>query len=101
VIENKYGRVCGHVLAFCESRKLAYICPMEVLLEDIQRTLGAKKVCLPGGEIEQEEHADAERELLAIRESMEGLSIPIRRSRSPVLTIGNSNLGLDGRLRAA
>ncbi|OCK79230.1 hypothetical protein K432DRAFT_355339 [Lepidopterella palustris CBS 459.81] len=54
VIENLHGRVCGHVLAWCERNRLAYICPMEVLLEDIKRTLGAHKIYLPGSEEEQQ-----------------------------------------------
>jgi len=99
VIENTLGRVCGHVLAFCESRKLAYICPMEVLLEDIKRTLKAQKVCLPGGEIEEEDMR-SERDLLTIRNGMESLSLP-RRSRSPVLGIGNGTLALEGTVKAA
>lgn len=31
---------------------MAYICPMQVLLEDIKRTLGAKRILLPGQEEE-------------------------------------------------
>lgn len=50
VIDNEQGRVCGHVLAWCERNAIAYICPMEVLLEDVKKTLGAKRICLPGGE---------------------------------------------------
>lgn len=48
VIDNEQGRVCGHVLAWCERNAIAYICPMEVLLEDIGNTLHAEKICLPG-----------------------------------------------------
>jgi hypothetical protein len=48
VIDNEQGRVCGHVLAWCERNAIAYICPTEVLLEDMMRTLGASRVCLPG-----------------------------------------------------
>jgi hypothetical protein len=36
------------VLAWCERNAIAYICPTEVLLEDMRRTLGAGRVCLPG-----------------------------------------------------
>jgi hypothetical protein len=50
VIDNDQGRVCGHVLAWCERNAITYICPMEVMLEDIKRTLGARRVTLPGGE---------------------------------------------------
>ncbi|KAI9799982.1 MAG: hypothetical protein M1833_003511 [Piccolia ochrophora] len=50
VIDNEQGKVCGHVLAWCSRNCWAYICPMEVLLEDMQRTLSAQEVKLPGGE---------------------------------------------------
>jgi hypothetical protein len=36
------------VLAWCNRNNIAYICPTEVLLEDMQRTLRARRVCLPG-----------------------------------------------------
>ncbi|KAF2019826.1 hypothetical protein BU24DRAFT_419438 [Aaosphaeria arxii CBS 175.79] len=48
VIQNNTHNVVGHVLAYCEVNKLAYICPMEVLFEDIKRTLGAERIYLPG-----------------------------------------------------
>ncbi len=48
VIDNEAGKVCGHVLAWCERNAIAYICPMQVLLEDIKRTLAAERVGLPG-----------------------------------------------------
>ena len=41
------GGLCGHVLAWGEKSKTAYIAPMEVLFEDIKRTLGAGGVELP------------------------------------------------------
>ncbi|KAK3047440.1 hypothetical protein LTR09_011188 [Extremus antarcticus] len=46
VISNDDGRVCGHVLASRRGR--TYICPMDLLLEDIKATLGATSVSLPG-----------------------------------------------------
>jgi hypothetical protein len=54
VIDNDQGRVCGHVLAWCQRNSIAYICPMEILLEDIKKTLGAKRVSLPGDDGEEE-----------------------------------------------
>lgn len=48
VVQNGSHRVIGHVLAWCERNQIAYICPMEILLEDIKRTLGAKRIYLPG-----------------------------------------------------
>ncbi|KAI9799953.1 MAG: hypothetical protein M1825_004324 [Sarcosagium campestre] len=52
VIDNDKGRVCGHVLAWCDKNCWAYICPMEILMEDIKRTLGAQRVALPGAAAE-------------------------------------------------
>ncbi|KAK1139533.1 hypothetical protein N8T08_000673 [Aspergillus melleus] len=49
VFERSTGRVCGHVLAWSDKSHTAYIAPMEVLLEDIARTLNASYVALPGG----------------------------------------------------
>lgn len=45
VISNEDGRVCGHVLASRAGR--TYICPMDMLLEDIKTTLRAEEVSLP------------------------------------------------------
>jgi len=42
--------LCGHVLAWSGRKRVAYICPMDVLLRDILETLGAGEVRLPGGE---------------------------------------------------
>ena len=50
VIQNNSHRVVGHVLAWCQRNRIAYICPMEILLEDIKRTLGAKRIYLPGSD---------------------------------------------------
>ena len=44
IISND-GKVCGHVLAERQGR--TYICPMDLLFEDIKATLGAKQVSLP------------------------------------------------------
>lgn len=45
VISNDDGKVCGHVLASKKGR--TFICPMDLLLSDIQQTLGARQVALP------------------------------------------------------
>lgn len=50
VLDNENGRACGHVLAWSSRKKVAYICPMDVLVRDIGETLGAESICLPGGE---------------------------------------------------
>jgi len=41
------GQLCGHVLAWGEKSKTAYIAPMEVLFEDIKARLGARTIELP------------------------------------------------------
>jgi hypothetical protein len=48
IVQNGTHQVVGHVLAWCQRNHIAYLCPMEVLLEDIKRTLGAKRIYLPG-----------------------------------------------------
>lgn len=50
VVERNKGQVCGHVLAFSQRKKVAYICPMDVLLLDIAETLEASVIQLPGGD---------------------------------------------------
>lgn len=50
VVDNEQGRACGHVLAWSSKKKVAYICPMDVLLRDIGETLNAKSISFPGGE---------------------------------------------------
>lgn len=47
VLDSKTGGVCGHVLAYSEASGVAYIAPMDVMMQDMQRTLG-KRVALPG-----------------------------------------------------
>jgi hypothetical protein len=50
VVDNEHGRACGHILAWSTKKKVAYICPMDVLVKDIVETLGAQSLRLPGGE---------------------------------------------------
>jgi hypothetical protein len=47
VIQNGTGIVVGVILAWCQRNHIAYIQPLQVVLEDIKRTLGVKEVCLP------------------------------------------------------
>ncbi|EJT69918.1 hypothetical protein GGTG_12801 [Gaeumannomyces tritici R3-111a-1] len=49
IVEREHGRLCGHVLAWSDKKRVAYLCPMDVLLLDIAETLGAEDVRLPGG----------------------------------------------------
>lgn len=50
VVDNEHGRACGHVLAWSSRKRVAYICPMEVILRDIAETLEVDSLKLPGGE---------------------------------------------------
>lgn len=50
VVGSDGGELCGHVLAWSQRKRVAYICPMDVLLLDIAQTLDALEVRLPGGE---------------------------------------------------
>ena len=52
VISNDDGRVCGHVLASKNGR--TFICPMDLLLNDIKETLGASHVTLPSSDSAQD-----------------------------------------------
>ncbi|KAK4140488.1 uncharacterized protein C8A04DRAFT_31983 [Dichotomopilus funicola] len=51
VVDRDQGAVCGHILAWSERKRVAYICPMDVLLLDIAETLEAGEIRLPGGEV--------------------------------------------------
>lgn len=48
VVDNIEGRVCGHVLAWSNRFGVAYVAPMDVMIEDMRRTLGATRIALPG-----------------------------------------------------
>jgi hypothetical protein len=50
IVDNEHGRACGHVLAWSSRKRVAYICPMDVLVRDIGETVGAKSISLPGGQ---------------------------------------------------
>lgn len=49
VIDNGTGGVCAHVTAYSEAMQYATIAPMEVLLHDMEQTLGTN-IALPSGE---------------------------------------------------
>ncbi|KAJ4268874.1 hypothetical protein NW762_002945 [Fusarium torreyae] len=49
IVDRDQGQLCGHVLAWSQRKRVAYICPMDVLLQDIAETLEAHEVKLPGG----------------------------------------------------
>ncbi|EGO58326.1 hypothetical protein NEUTE1DRAFT_146735 [Neurospora tetrasperma FGSC 2508] len=48
VVERDGGSVCGHILAWSSRKRVAYICPMEVLVRDIAEVLEAEEIRLPG-----------------------------------------------------
>jgi hypothetical protein len=50
IVSREEGQLCGHVLAWSQRKRVAYICPMDVLLQDIAETLEAYEVKLPGGQ---------------------------------------------------
>ncbi|KAF2232170.1 hypothetical protein EV356DRAFT_257953 [Viridothelium virens] len=50
VIETTSGKVCGHVLAYCKEKGVAYICPMDILFDDMKHILGADKITLPSAD---------------------------------------------------
>jgi hypothetical protein len=85
VIQNDTHRVIGHVLAWCERNHITYICPMEVLLEDIKRTLGAKRIYLPGSAEEAKnmarlskhriKHEKEDSKIEGVKVAFEGLGI--------------------------
>ncbi|KAF2811604.1 uncharacterized protein BDZ99DRAFT_277744 [Mytilinidion resinicola] len=55
VIDDR-SRVCSYLIATNMAKRIAYICPMEGIMEDIKQTLGAESVCLPGSSEAKEYH---------------------------------------------
>ncbi|KAL1964962.1 hypothetical protein VTN77DRAFT_6162 [Rasamsonia byssochlamydoides] len=98
VFEKSTGRVCGHVLAWSEKSRTAYIAPMQVLLEDIARTLGASRVTLPGCQDDNSVMAIAPAPT-AVEARRQRQELPIMTEQFPVdIDIGRLNLGgLDDR----
>ena len=47
IFDKPSGRVCGHVLAWSGPTRTTYIAPMDIMLEDIARSLNASRVTLP------------------------------------------------------
>ncbi|KAI4218675.1 MAG: hypothetical protein L6R36_008817 [Xanthoria steineri] len=64
VIDNASGGVCAHVLAWSQRNNSTYVAPMEVLFEDMARTLGAEVGLPEGGGVEAVERKIAGFELL-------------------------------------
>lgn len=53
VIDNKDGKVCGHVLGWSSRQGCAIIAPMDVTFEDMKESLKASHICLPGSREQQ------------------------------------------------
>ncbi|PFH58019.1 hypothetical protein XA68_14261 [Ophiocordyceps unilateralis] len=49
VVDRHSGQLCGHILAWSQRKRVAYICPMDVLLLDVADRVDAAEVRLPGG----------------------------------------------------
>jgi hypothetical protein len=49
VIDRRTGNLCGSILAWSSRKKVAYMIPMDVTLEDIKQTMNAKVIKLPDG----------------------------------------------------
>lgn len=104
VVQNGTHKVVGHVLAWCERNHIAYICPMEVLLEDIKRTLNAKRIYLPGSAEEarhiarmQKHAAKNDSRVQELEVAVEGLGIvdvPVTGGPPPPPPPRRSHLGL-------
>ncbi|KAK5108465.1 hypothetical protein LTR62_008283 [Meristemomyces frigidus] len=99
VISNDDGRVCGHVLASKTGR--TYICPMDLLLEDIRRTLKVGSVSLPCMAATQAENSVCQRagkvmaaalQNMRVTESeVGGVALPVSPARRSVGRAGNSS----------
>lgn len=80
------GRVCGHVLAWSQRKRAAYMCPMDVLLLDIADVLGAEEVRLPDGQAEAEATVGEDEGVEGLVEGVEALGMgwegEVRRSRA-------------------
>lgn len=50
VVDRDQDQLCGHILAWSQRKRVAYICPMDVLFADIAQTLDASDIRLPGGQ---------------------------------------------------
>lgn len=81
IVDRRHGHLCGHVLAWSERKRVAYICPMDVLLRDIAETLDAVEVRLPGGAggVFSAEETPSKRE--ATGEAWEGRDVKVETTR--------------------
>ena len=92
VVDNEHGHVCGHVLAWCDKNAIAYICPMDILLEDIARTVGARSVGLPGGEMmdcDEDDMVDLESLHISRAPSMKSTGASVNSRKSSERELGD------------
>lgn len=61
VIDHQTGRVCGVALAWNVRQEGCYIVSLEIILEDIKKTLDAKDVCISDKERVKEYYRKQER----------------------------------------
>jgi hypothetical protein len=85
VISNDDGRVCGHVVASRRGR--TYICPMDLLLDDIKSTLGATEVSLPAvTSLDDDDRVEEQAEHQALRDAVRSLHLADSESGGVALT---------------
>jgi hypothetical protein len=100
VIENTHGGVAGVVIARSETQSVTYISPMELVVDDIKTTLGARDVGLPTPAL------TASLELAARMPSPPGLgdaslASPSTKLRCPVVAYPRGGFKSPGRLLTA
>jgi len=95
IISSDRGNVCGHVLAYSPRKRVAYICPMDVLIQDIGLTLDAKTISFPSGE----EIWSAEPKMEDMQQDMEDLLRDLQISNPKPSSLPNPEPLLDERDR--
>ncbi|TLD19967.1 hypothetical protein PspLS_09340, partial [Pyricularia sp. CBS 133598] len=82
------GRLCGHVLAWSDRKRVAYLCPMDMLLLDMAETLEAAEVRLPGGDVIVKAMSPEERKRRKLEGTMgpsKGFALMIEQPQSPLV----------------
>ena len=92
VLDNATGSVCGHVLAYSSASGIAYIAPMEVLLDDMAATLSAT-ITLPDPSLKIPERSHFVTEPLLRDFSLPLLDSPTRDKRMSTSISSTTDLG--------
>ncbi|KAI6589270.1 hypothetical protein MCOR06_005531 [Pyricularia oryzae] len=82
------GRLCGHVLAWSDRKRVAYLCPMDMLLLDMAETLEAAEVRLPGGDVIVKAMSPEERKRRKLEGTIgpsKGFALMIEQPQSPLV----------------